>query len=120
VNIHHLNGKIILICVVVLLSTGSLTTAAEKDRVQFQGVIMTVDLRKQSMVVNERLCTWDKGTLINNEKGLPIETDRLKTKAWVYIEGVQEKAHGRVLAKAIYLLPKQIDEKEKHRYPFIK
>ena len=119
-NLHHLNRKVILICVVVLLSTGSLTTAAEKDMVQFQGVIMTVDLKKQSMVVNERLCTWDKETLINNERGLPIERDRLKTKTWVYIEGVQEKAHGRVLAKAIYLLPKQIDAKDKHLYPFIK
>ena len=119
-NLHHLNRKVILICVAVLLFTGPLTTAAEKDSVQFQGVIMTVDLKKQSMVVNERLCTWDKKTLINNERGLPIETDRLKTKAWVYIEGVQEKAHGRVLAKAIYLLPKQIDEKDKRLYPFIK
>jgi hypothetical protein len=120
VNLHHLNRKIILICAVVLLSTVSLTTAAEKDMVQFQGVIMTVDLKKHSMVVNERLCRWDKETLINNERGLPTEMDGLKTKTWVYIEGVQEKAHGRVLAKAIYLLPKQIDGKEKSLYPFIK
>jgi len=117
---HHLNRITILICVIVLLSTGSLTGATEKDMVQFQGVVMTVDLKKHSMVVNERTCTWNKHTLINDERGLPIDMDRLKAKTWVYVEGVQEKGHRRVLAKAIYLLPKYIDGKEKRSYPFIK
>ena len=119
-NTHHLNRKVILICVMVLLSTGSLTGATEKDMVQFQGMVMTVDLKKHSMVVNERTCTWNKQTLINDERGLPIEMDRLKPKTWVYVEGVQEKGQHRVLAKAIYLLPKYIDGKEKRFYSFIK
>jgi hypothetical protein len=46
--------------------------------------------------------------------------DRLKAKTWVYVEGVQEKGQRRVLAKAIYLLPKYIDGKEKRFYSFIK
>jgi len=117
---YHVNRKVILICVVVLLATGSLTGATEKDMVQVQGVVMTVDLKKHSMVVNERLFTWNKQTLINDERGLPIDMDRLKAKSWVYVEGVQEKGHRRVLAKAIYLLPKYINEKEKRLYPFIK
>jgi hypothetical protein len=104
----------------VLLSTGSLTGATEKDMVQFQGVVMTVDLKKHSIVVNERTCTWNKHTLINDERGLPIDMDRLKAKTWVYVEGVREKGHRRVLAKVIYLLPKYVDEKEKCLYPFIK
>jgi hypothetical protein len=56
VKTRHLNRKVILICVMVLLATGSLTGATEKDMVQVQGVVMTVDLKKHSMVVNERLC----------------------------------------------------------------
>jgi hypothetical protein len=119
-NTHHLNRKVIVICVMVLLFTGSLTGATEKDMVQFQGIVMTVDLKKHSMVVNERLCVWNPQTPINDEKGLPIDMDRLKAKTWVYVEGVQEKGHRRVLAKAIYLLPKYVDEKEKRLYPFIK
>jgi hypothetical protein len=114
------NRKVILICVVVLLATGSLTGATEKDMVQVQGVVMTVDLKKHSMVVNERTCAWNKQTRINDERGLPIEMDRLKAKTWVYVEGVQEKGQHRVLAKAIYLLPKYIDGKEKRFYSFIK
>ena len=117
---YHVNRKVILICVVVLLATGSLTGATEKDMVQFQGMVMTVDLKKHSMVVNERTCAWNKQTLINDERGLPIEMDRLKAKTWVYVEGVQEKGQRRVLAKAIYLLPKYIDGKEKRFYSFIK
>ncbi len=119
-KIHHLNRKVLLICVMVLLSTGSLTGASEKDMVQFQGVVMTVDVKKHSIVVNERLCVWNPQTLISDERGLPIEIDRLKAKTWVYVEGIQEKGDRRVFAKAIYLLPKYIDGKEKRLYPFIK
>jgi len=80
---------------------------------------MAIDFIKNSMVVNERLVVWDQQTLFNNEKAKPITVDQLKTKNWVYLEGVLDKDRKRVLAKKIYLLPKYIDDKEKHLYPFI-
>lgn len=72
------------------------------------------------MVVNEKPFYWDQKTSFFNEKGLPITIDKIKTKSWVYIEGVNDKIHKSVLVKSVYLLPKRIDEKEKHLYPFIK
>lgn len=96
-----------------------LTFGAEKDMVQFQGVLMTVDLKKHSMVVNEKLCVWNHQTIINDAKGSPATFERLQAKNWVYIEGVYEKPQHRIVAKTIYLLPNRIDEKEKGLYPFI-
>ena len=105
---------------VFIVSVSGLTFAAEKDMVQFQGVLMTVDVKNRSMVINEKLCVWNHQTLINDATGSPTTFDRLQTKNWVYIEGVYEKPHHRIVAKTIYLLPNRIDEKEKGLYPFIK
>jgi len=52
--------------------TGSLTGATEKDMVQFQECDDR-DLKKHSMVVNERTCTWNKQTLINDERVCPLK-----------------------------------------------
>ena len=94
-------------------------TPGDKDIVKTQGIIMAIELFKNSMVVNERLVVWDQQTLFYNEKAKSITVDQLKTKNWVYLEGVLDQAKKRVLAKKIYLLPKYIDDKEKHLYPFI-
>jgi hypothetical protein len=101
------------------LTISSLTFAGDKDIVKSQGIIMAIELFKNSMIVNERSVVWDQHTLFNNEKAKPITVDQFKTKNWVYLEGVLDKKKNRVLAKKIYLLPKYIDGKEKHLYPFI-
>ena len=103
-----------------ILSLSGLTFATEKDMVNFQGIVMSVDMKKQSMVVNEKLCLWNRHTVINDARGSTATLDQLKTKGWVYVEGVYDKAHHRVQAKTIYLLPKYVEGKEKSRYPFIK
>ena len=81
---------------------------------------MAVDLKKHTMVVNERMCLWNRETVINNDRGTPAALDQLKAKSWVYVEGIYDKAHHRVLAKTIYLLPKYVEKKDKGQYPFIK
>ncbi len=106
--------------VILFISISGLTGAAERDILTFQGIVMAVDLQKRSMVVNERICTWNHEATILNERGLPTDKDQLKAKNWVYVEGVYDKAHHRVLAKTIYLLPKYVTEKEKGQYPFIR
>lgn len=101
------------------LTIFSLTFAADKDIVKTQGIIMAIEFVKNSMVVNERLVVWDQQTLFNDDKGKLITVDQLKVENWVYLEGVYDKGKKRVLASKIYLLPKCIDEKQKHRYPFM-
>jgi hypothetical protein len=82
-------------------------------------MVMELDLKKNMMIVNERIFVWDSNTIFYNEKGSPITVDKLRTKTWVYIEGVRENVKKRIVAEKIYLLPKYIHEEEKHLYPFI-
>jgi hypothetical protein len=114
--------QILKIGVTILFLTftiSSLTFAGDKDIVKTQGIIMAIELFKNSMVVNERKVVWDPQTLCNNDKGKLITVDQLKVENWVYLEGVYDKGKKRILAKKIYLLPKYIDEKQKHLYPFM-
>ncbi len=97
-----------------------LTFASEKDIVNTQGIVMEIDLKKGTMIVNEKCFRWDQKTSFFNDKGSPITIEKIKVKSWVYIEGIKDKLNKSLLAKTVYLLPKRIDEKEKHLYPFIK
>jgi len=115
-NIHI--GIGLTIFSIILIS--SLTFASDKGIVKTQGVLMDLDLKKKTMIINEQPVTWDENTVIHNEKGSPVALDSLKTRTWVYVEGVKEKGQKRVVVKKIYLLPKYIDERDKHLYPFIK
>ena len=108
-----------LLAILFSLFISSLTFAANKDIVTFQGIVMELDWQKKIIIVNERSFAFDQNTIVYNEKGSPIPQDRLKAKTWVFIEGVKDKSQKKV-AKKIYLLPKYIDEKEKRLYPFIK
>ena len=109
----------ILLTILFSLLISSLTFAADKDIVSFQGIVMELDWKKKIITVNERSFTFDQNTVVHNEKGSLIPQDNLKTKTWVFIEGVKDRNQKKV-ARKIYLLPKYIDEKEKRLYPFIK
>lgn len=109
----------IFLAILFSLFISSLTFAADKDIVTFQGMVMELDWKQKIITVNERSFAFDKNTIVHNEKGSPIPQDNLKTKTWVFVEGVKDKSQKK-LAKKIYLLPKYIDDKEKHLYPFIK
>jgi len=97
----------------------SLTFAADKDIVTFQGVVTELDWKKKMIIVNERSFSFNQNTVVHNEKGSPVPQENLKTKTWVFIEGTKDKSQKK-LARKIYILPKYIDEKEKRLYPFIK
>ena len=111
--------KGILLSVFFLLIFSVLTFGEETSIVKMQGVVMSLDLKKSAVVINEMTFVWDQYTTFHNEAGSPIKIDKFKTKAWVYIEGENDKAHKRWVAKKIYLLPKFIGSKELHLYPFI-
>ncbi len=111
-------GKIILI-VLITLAVSALTFASDRGIVKLQGVVMAVEMKKNIVTVNERSFVCGRHTIIYNEKGAPASLDRLKVSGWVYIEAVRERGTQRNIAEKIYIIPKYIDEEEKHLYPFI-
>jgi hypothetical protein len=110
--------EIIILAVLLPLIMCTLTFGREGDIVRFQGLVMAVNVKGHSLVANERLVVWDKNTVVSNERGIPASLERLKARDWVFVEGVFNKKHKRIEAKRIYVLPKQIEEKEKRNYPF--
>lgn len=109
----------VLFTIFFSLFISSLTFAADKDIVTFQGVVTELDWKKKMIIVNERSFSFNQNTVVHNEKGSPVPQENLKTKTWVFIEGTKDKSQKK-LARKIYILPKYIDEKEKRLYPFIK
>jgi len=110
-------GMIFISFYLFIFST--LAFASEEDIVNIQGMIMDLDVKKNTMIVNEKLFVWSQNTSIYNDKGSPITIDQFKPKAWVYIQGERDKNNNRIIIHKIYLLPKYIDKKERPRYPFM-
>lgn len=96
-----------------------LVLAEEVSVVRLQGAIMELDLKKNILIVNERVFVCDQKTTFHNEKGVPVGIEKLRVKSWVYIEGERDEARKRLVAKKIYLLPRYIGRKERRLYPFI-
>jgi hypothetical protein len=111
-------GGMILICSYLFASASS-AFASEGDTAKIQGIIMALDVNKNTMIVNEKLFVWRENTAIYNDKGSPLTIDKFKPKAWVYIEGENDKNNRRIIINKIYLLPKYVDKKERHLYPFM-
>jgi hypothetical protein len=110
--------EITILAILFSLVMCTLTFGSEDGILKFQGLVMTVDVKKSSLVVNERLIVWDKNTVVSNEKGTPASIEKLKARDWVFVEGVLNRSEKRIEAKKIYLLPKRIDGKEKRQYAF--
>jgi hypothetical protein len=121
---HHLlmeeiMKKGIFLSIFFLFFLSALTFAANINIVKMQGVVMSLDQKTNTLVINEKTFIWDKNTTFYNQAGASVTLDKLRTKGWVYIEAENDKAHKRWIAKKIYLLPKFIGSKERHLYPFI-
>jgi hypothetical protein len=102
-----------------LLIFSVLTFSKDIGKVKFQGIVMELDLKRHWAVVNEKPFVWNEKTVFNDEKGSPATVDKLKIKAWVYIEGEYDKALEKYVAKKIYFLPRYIPFRERYLYPFI-
>ena len=101
----------IVLVILLVFVISSLTFAADESIVKIQGRVMELDLKKNMMIVNERMFFWGQNTNFYDEKGSPITADRLRTKGWVYIEASRQGLNKKVVAERIFLLPKYIDEK---------
>jgi hypothetical protein len=112
-----IGGMILISSYLLIFST--LAFASEDDIVKIQGMIMDLDVNKNTMIVNEKLFVWSQNTTLYNDKGSPLTIDKFKPKSWVYIEGERDKNNRRIIINKIYLLPKYVDKKERHLYPFM-
>jgi len=92
--------------------------AQGQEAFKIQGLIMNVDLEKKMLIVNESTFVWDQNTRFYNDKASPMTVDKLGAKTWIYIQGVKDSSGKKMVAEKIYILPKYIDKKEKHLYPF--
>ena len=107
----------LLVYLILALSTSAL--AQDSNVVRVQGRVMSLDLYRNAVTVNEKVFVLDSKTTIKDEKDHPISIDRLKPEAWVYVVGENNKTIKKLVAKKIYLLPKYIERKERHLYPFM-
>lgn len=80
---------------------------------------MSLDLYRNVITVNERVFVLDSQTLIKDEKHHSISMDGLKPEAWVYVVGENNRTIKKLVAQKIYLLPRYIERKERHLYPFM-
>jgi hypothetical protein len=113
---HFLKRGTMLIAVALLIFSSWTIVSAEE--VKLQGMIMNIDLKQNTMVVNEKTFTWDQGTTIFDDRSSPITLDRFKQTAWVYIQGEKNENY-KIKIRKIYLLPRQILRKERPLYPFM-
>jgi hypothetical protein len=109
-------GGIILIAFLIV-PIPTLTLALNEGMSKAEGLIMSIDIKKKIMVVNEKTFIWDKNSTFYNEKESEIDIDRFKSKSYVFIEG--EKGDKYIVIKKIYLFPKYLDKKERRLYPFM-
>ena len=107
----------LLVCLILALSTS--VYAQDSNVIRVQGRVMSLDLYRNVMTVNEKVFALDPQTTIKDEKEYPMSLDRLKPEAWVYVEGENNRAIKKLVAKKIYLLPKYIEKRERHLYPFM-
>src|SRR5512143_435367 len=97
--------------VVFTLLAAGLTDAADGDILKIRGVVMSVDLKKKEVVVNERRCKLNDGTVIQDQNGLPTTLEKIREHDWVYLEGRRDQASKKVVAKRIQCLPKGAEGK---------
>jgi hypothetical protein len=107
---------IFVVSSIIVFST--LTFASEEGTYKNQGSLMNIDHMKNTMIVNERRFAWNQNTAFYDSKGFLTGIDGFKPKSWVYIEG-KKHINNIILIEKIYLLPKYVGKKEKHRYPFM-
>ena len=110
--------RFVMFTIVFMFIFSALAFTQGQDAFKIQGLIMNVDFPKKVMIVNESTFIWDQNTKFYNDKGSPVTVDKLRAKTWVYIQGVKDSGGKRMTAEKIYTLPKYIDKKEKHLYPF--
>ena len=67
---------------------------------------MHLDLKMNTVTVNERVFFLDRDSVLEDEKGRPVKSAQLKTGSRVVLEGVKDETGHRNRVCRIYLLRK--------------
>jgi hypothetical protein len=94
------------VLVIVLFVFSASAFASEDGIIQIQGTIMHVDLKKNTVIVNERVFVLDRDSILQDEKGRSMQNDKLRSGNRVSLEGVEDKTGKRNIVRKICLLPK--------------
>ena len=111
--------KEILLFAIFVLIISALALASDSVIYKIQGKVTEVNLKKMSLAVYETSFFWDHNTIFSDEKENPITINKVKPNSWIYIVCEYGIRTNKRIAKKVYLLPKPIEDKDKHLYPFM-
>lgn len=74
--------------------------------IKTKGILMEIDLKTQTLIINEKKFKWDSNTVVEDEKGYFIKIDILKPNTPIYIESVEDPLQKHLLIKKIRLIKK--------------
>lgn len=111
--------KKILLVTILVSFISALALASDSVIYKIQGKVTEVNLKKMSLAVYETSFIWDHNTIFSDEKENPITINKVKPNSWIYIVCEYGIGTNKRIAKKVYLLPKPIEDKDKHLYPFM-
>jgi hypothetical protein len=117
--INRFFRKGILPFTILVLAVSALAFASDNVDYKIQGKVAAVNLDKKTLVIGETTFSWNEKTIFTDAKESPISINKVTPNAWVYIECEYIKRTDKRIAKKVYLLPKRIEKKEQHLYPFM-
>lgn len=79
---------------------------SNEGMIKTKGILMEIDLKAQTLIINEKKFMWDSNTIIEDEKGDSIKMDSLKPNTPIYAESVEDPLQKRLLIKKIRLIRK--------------
>ncbi|MEM3112701.1 MAG: hypothetical protein QXY90_06650 [Candidatus Anstonellales archaeon] len=79
---------------------------SNEEVIKTKGILMEMDLKTQTLIINEKKFKWDSNTAIEDEKGYSIKMESLKPNTPIYAESVEDPLQKRLLIKKIRLIKK--------------
>ena len=76
------------------------------EMIKTRGILMEIDFKNNTLIINEKKFIWDSNTAIEDERGSIIKIDRLKPNTPIYMESVEDPINKRLLIKKIRLIKK--------------
>ena len=117
--INRFFRKGILPFTILVIAISALAFASDNVTYKVQGKVAVVNLDKKFLVIGETTFSWNQNTIFSDAKESPITINKVKPNAWVYIECEYIRRTDKRIAKKVYLLPRRIEKREQHLYPFM-
>ncbi len=111
--------KGILPFTILVLAISALAFASDNATYKTQGKVTELNLDKKILVIGETSFSWNEKTIFSDAKESPITINKVKPNAWVYIVCEYNRRTDKRIATKVYLLPRRIEKREQHLYPFM-